>query len=176
MNRPLSLGAALVLTLLAACGTPVPTRAANRSLDSAPVPQLRSSSASANPRSEVGAALHANHELAVGVLWRDHVPASARRSTLGPALAAMRASASERWQAELRVRMLRDLYRVVSIRLDPSHGSATAVVLSKQTLVPSRLDGRARGAPVELEERARIELRRIGSPGRFLVWRLTLEQ
>ncbi len=72
--------------------------------------------------------------------------------------------------------MLSERYRIVSIRLDRSRRSATAVVVSEQKLVPSRLDGSARGGAVELEERARIELRRIGSPGRFLVWRLTLEQ
>jgi hypothetical protein len=176
MNRPLTLTATLALTLLGACGTPTSTRAVGASLARAIQPARRNPSALVNPRGEVRAALIANHELAVTVLWTDRVPAGAWRSTRGPALAAMRASANDRLRADLRVRTLDDGYRIVSIRLDPSETSATAVALSNQKLVPSRPDGRPRGRPLELEERARIELRRIGSSSRFLVWRLTLEQ
>ena len=177
MNRPLALAVILMPVLLGACGAPGATSAAgSESLATAIRPALRSASTPADPRGEVRAALRANHGLAVGVLWTNRLPAGARRSTRGPALAAMRASADERRDADLRVRMLSDSYRIVSIRLDPSHTSATAVVRSSQKLVPYRLDGRARGGPVALEERARIELRRIGSPSRFVVWRLTLEQ
>jgi hypothetical protein len=121
-------------------------------------------------------ALHANHELAVRALWTNHVPAAASESTRGPALAAMRVSAQGRENEHLRVRMMHDSYRIISIRLDPSYASATAVVQSNQKLVPSQLDGRRLGRPVELNERARIELHRIGSSSRFIVWRLTLQK
>ncbi len=130
-------------------------------------------SSAAKLRAEVVATLRANHELALRVLWTDRLPANARRSTAGPALAAMRASAAGREQARLRVRLLRDSYRIVSIRL--GRPALSAVVQSNQELLPSSLEGRALGQPVELDERARIELRRIGRSKRLVVWRLSLQ-
>jgi hypothetical protein len=70
--------------------------------------------------------------------------------------------------------MLHDDYRIISIRLDPSYASAVAVVQSTQKVVPSQLDGKPLGRSVELHERARLDLHRIGSSRSFVVWRLTL--
>ena len=128
----------------------------------------------ANLRHGVLTALRANHKLAVRVLWTNKVSADAMQSTRGPALAGIRASANDRQSKRFRVRMLHDDYRIISIRLDPSYASAVAVVQSTQKVVPSQLNGKPLGRSVELHERARIDLHRIGSSRSFVVWRLTL--
>jgi uncharacterized protein YceK len=122
----------------------------------------------------VRAALLANHHLAIRVLWTNRVPTSAVHSTRGSALAGMRASARDRQGRGVRVRMVHDDYRIVSIALGPSLASATAVAQSIQTVVPSHLDGRPLGRSVRLNERARIVLRRLGKSRSFVVWRITL--
>lgn len=125
-------------------------------------------------RAGVRAALLANHHLALRVLWTNHVPASAPRSTRGPALAGMSASAHDRQNRGVRVRMIRDRYRIASIAFGPSLAGATAVAQSIQTVVPSHLNGHPLGRSVRLNERARIVLRRLGTSNSFVVWRITL--
>jgi hypothetical protein len=125
-------------------------------------------------RAAVRAALLANHHLAIRVLWTNRVPSDATRSTRGPALAGIRASARDRQSRGVRVRMIRDNYRVASIVLDSSDAGATAVAQSIQTVVPSHLNGRPLGRSVRLNERARIVLRRLGTSKRFVVWNITL--
>lgn len=128
----------------------------------------------ADLRAGVAAALHANDKLAVQVLWTNRVLASASESTRGPALAGMRSSAQKRQKTKLRVRTLKDSTRIVSIALDPSYLSATAVVQSDERVTPSNLAGTPISKPIQLDERARIDLRRIGTSSRFVVWRLTV--
>jgi hypothetical protein len=125
-------------------------------------------------RTAVRMALAANHRLAIRVLWTNRLPANAARSTRGPALVGMRSSARDRQSRSVRVRMIRDDYRIASIRLGPSLVTATAVAQSIQTVVPSYLDGRPRGRSIQLHERARIVLRRLGTSGRFVVWSIAL--
>jgi hypothetical protein len=72
--------------------------------------------------------------------------------------------------------MLHDDDRIISIQLDPSYTSAIAVAQWNQTVAPSNLDGTRRGRTIQLHERARIVLHRIGSSRAFLVWKVTLVQ
>jgi uncharacterized protein YceK len=125
-------------------------------------------------RAEVRAALLANHHLAIQVLWTNRVPASALHSTRGPALAEMAASAKNRERKGIRVRMLHDVYRVLSIRLGATKMTATAFAEWDQRVVPSHPNGTPFGRAVLLRERARIELRRVDTPRSFVVWKVTL--
>jgi hypothetical protein len=122
----------------------------------------------------VVSAVDANHELSVQVLWTNRVPSTAARSTRGPALAAMRASAVQRQKQRVRVRMLHQTFRIVSIRFSASRGSATAVVLWNQDVAPSHLDGVRIGRAIAGHERASILLHRIGSASTFVVWKVDL--
>lgn len=124
----------------------------------------------------VRSALRANHDLSVRVLWSNRVPASARSSTAGPALSSLRAAAATRRARGIRVRMLKDDHRVLSVRLDPSYAQATAIVVDRQLVQPSRADGRPRGHTVRLVEQARYELHRLGSSQRFVVWKVRILQ
>lgn len=119
-------------------------------------------------------ALAANHRLAVKVLWTNRIPATAKRSTGGPALAELAASAKDRRTKRVRIRMIRDDYRITSITFGRTGASATAIAEWDQRVVPSHLDGRPFGRPVSLKEKARIELRRVADSGSFVVWRVTL--
>jgi len=125
-------------------------------------------------RAAVRTALAANHRLAIKVLWTNRIPVTAGQSTRGPALAELTASASDRAKKGVRVRMIRDDYRIISIRLAATRARATALAQWNQRVVPSHLDGTPRGRAVSLRERARVELRRVGSSQRFVVWRVTL--
>lgn len=122
----------------------------------------------------VRAALVANHRLVTKVLWTNRVPTSARNSTRGPALAALAASARDRSKKGIRVRMIRDVYRIVSVAIGATQTSAGAVAEWDQKVVPSHLDGTPLGRPVVLHERARIELRRANRAAPFFVWKVTL--
>lgn len=117
-------------------------------------------------------ALRENDRLSGHVLWSNRIPGWAPRSTRGPALAALRASAADRRRRGIRVRTLTSKLEVVSIYLDPSYTSATAMIRSVQRVRPYE-GGRPSGRAVKLDERARVELRRLGASDRFVVWRLT---
>ncbi len=122
----------------------------------------------------VRSALDRNRRLSVFVLWNNRIPAWAERSTRGPALTALRGAAEDRKKRGIRVRSLSDRFQIISIRLDPSYTHGTAIVRGHQRVRPYRRDGVPVGRPVELNERARIELRRIQATGRFVVWRVEL--
>jgi glucose/arabinose dehydrogenase len=122
------------------------------------------------------AALDANHKVSIFVLWHNRVPAWALRSTDGPALASLRSAAATRRSRGVRARLLSDRRRVVSLTLDPSYASATAVVVDRQRVQPSERNGKPLGRAVVLNERATYELRRIGSSRRFVVWRVVLSR
>ena len=125
-------------------------------------------------RAGVVAAVHANHELSVDVLWTNRIPSDAGKSTRGPALTALRASAAQREKQGVRVRMLHDTYRIISVRLNKARTTATAVAQSIQKLAPSHLNGKPLGRPIELNERASLLLHRLGSSRTFVVWKVDL--
>ncbi len=134
-----------------------------------------SDAASATARLEraVRAALTANEQLSARVLWLNELPADAARSTAGPALAELRASAAARRQAGLRVRLLSDRRQILSLALDPSYLRASALVLDHERLQRASLDGRPLGPVFALTERDRYELHRLDRQLRFVVWRVT---
>lgn len=125
-------------------------------------------------RMRVRSTLLANHRLAVRVLWTNRVPPNADRSTRGPALAEMRTSALGRERRGVRVRMLHDDYRIVSLVVDRSGRHATAVARSVQQVELTHLNGASLGKSVHLDERARIELHRVASSDGFVVWSISL--
>ena len=121
-------------------------------------------------------ALNENRRLSVYVLWNNTIPRWAKRSTRGPALASLRSAAQNRRNQVIRVRMLKNRREILSFRLDPSYVRATAIVLDRQRVRPSRRNGRPLGRAAMLNERARYELRRLGQSNRFVVWRVVLLQ
>jgi hypothetical protein len=125
-------------------------------------------------RAGVRAALAVNHKLAIKVLWTNRTPVTARQSTRGPAFAELAASAKDRAKKGVRVRMIRDDYRIISIGLDATNAHATVFAEWDQRVLPSHLNGTPRGPAVSLRERARIELRRVRNSKSFVVWRVTL--
>lgn len=122
----------------------------------------------------VRTALNDNRRLSIYVLWNNRVPPWAERSTRGPALASLRAAAQNRRARGVRVRVLKGRREVDSLRLEPSYVRATAIVVDRQRVQPSRRNGRPIGRVVALNERARYELRRVGQSARFIVWRVVL--
>jgi hypothetical protein len=125
-------------------------------------------------RQGVRTALAANHRLAIYVLWHNSLPHWASSSTRGPALSSLRQAGAAREKRGVRVRLSRDEYRVLSIRLDPSYTKAMAVARGTQRVRPYGLSGKPLGQTVLLDERARIELHRVGSSTRFVVWKVAL--
>ena len=121
--------------------------------------------------SAVRRALRENDRLSGHVLWFNRLPAWATRSTRGPALATLRQSAADRRARGIRIRTLASRLEITTIELDPSYTTATAVVRSIQRLRPYR-GGKPAGREIRLDERASVELRRVGSSGRFVVWRV----
>ncbi len=120
----------------------------------------------------VRTAINEDHRMSVRVLWTNAVPARPR-ATAGPALVVLRRSAAVRARRGIRVRVLSEQFRVVSIKLNPSYDRAIAVVYDPQRVRPFGRDGRPLGRPILLKERARLELRRLGSSTRFVVWKVT---
>jgi hypothetical protein len=116
-------------------------------------------------------ALQMNDRLSGHVLWFNRLPAWGTRSTRGPALATLRQSAADRRARGIRIRTLSSRLQITTIELDPSYTKATAVVRSIQRLRPYR-GGKPIGRAIGLDERANVELRRVGSSGRFVVWRV----
>ena len=116
-------------------------------------------------------ALRDNDRLSGDVLRTNRVPTWATRSTRGPALAALRKSAADRRERRIRIRTLSSNFEIISVDLDPSFASASALVRSRQRVRPYRA-GRPLGRAVELDERARVELHRLGESEQFVVWRL----
>jgi len=115
-------------------------------------------------------ALSENRRLSSYVLSNNKIPRWAERSTRGPALAGLRTAAADRRKRGIRVRLLSDRFQVVSIRLDPSYTRATAIARGHQRVRPHSLNGEPAGRSVELNEKARIELRRLGRTNHFVVW------
>ena len=162
---------ALVAGLVTGCGG-----SKHAAATSVPATTTASTSADAEAvlKRAVRDALNANHLLALRVLWQNSIPSSATRSTRGPALASLRTAAANRRHRGIRVKMLSDKYRVLSVQLDPSFATATAIARGLQRVQPYGRDGHPSGHAVSLNEKARIELHRLGSTNRFVVWKVTL--
>jgi hypothetical protein len=118
--------------------------------------------------------LNENRRLSIYVLWNNRIPPWAERSTRGPALASLRTAAQNRRNRGVRVRMLKGGREIRSVQLEQSYTRATAIVIDRQRVQPSRRNGRPIGRVVVLNERARYELRHIGQSDRFVVWRVVL--
>ena len=116
-------------------------------------------------------ALRDNDRLSGYVLGSNRIPVWATRSTRGPALATLRASAADRRKQGIQVRTLVSELEIDSIALDPSYTKATAVVRNIQRVRPYR-GGKPVGRAVDLNERAEVELRRLDTSARFVVWRV----
>ena len=122
-------------------------------------------------RLAVRAALRSNDQLSGVVLWTNRVPQDATKSTRGPALVELRKAAAHRLSKHLRIRTVSSNLQILSIKLDPSYARATAVIRSRQVVRPYRA-GASLGRTVKLDERARVELHRLGSKTTFVVWRV----
>jgi hypothetical protein len=183
--KRIALVSALAL-VLAGCGnggrrsSPLTQQSLSSATSTATAPTTSSESvvtkrtAHATVRDAVRAALAANHSLAIRVLWTNEIPLAARRSTRGPALAEMAASAKDRQNKGIRVRMIHDDYRIISIVFGAAKTTASAMAEWDQRVVPSHLDGTPLGRPVTLHERARIQVRRAGASRNFVVWKVML--
>lgn len=144
------------------------------STDSPSVPQTTAAAEAPDPRAELERAaidaVEANARLAQHVAWTNRVPASATESTRGAALSNMRYAAAQNARAGLRVRTIDARTRVISVRVDPSFGRATARAVATQRLKVFR---RGREPQTRtLTERVTITLKRVGQaePPRFVVW------
>jgi len=165
--------ALLLLALLAA--TTAGCNGGNEKVATQPSPTTTSTQTSeAVLKQAVRTALNGNRRLSIYVLWNNRIPPWAERSTRGPALAGLRTAAADRKKRGIRVRLLSDRFEIVSIRLDPSYATATAIARGRQHVRPYRLNGKPIGRSVELNEKARIDLRRVGHTNRFVVWRVKL--
>ena len=122
-------------------------------------------------RLAVRTALRSNDQLSGRVLWTNRVPQDATKSTRGPALVELRKAAAQRLSKDLRIRTVSSNLQILSIKLDPSYARATAVIRSRQVVRPYRA-GAPLGRTVKLDERARVELHRLGSKTTFVVWRV----
>jgi hypothetical protein len=169
-----------VVRIIAVCSSVVVAGCSSGSHDSATRSTSTVSTASTNPAESLlraaRSALQENHRVSVFVLWHNQLPADASRSTGGPALASLRSAAATRRARGVRVRLLADVRRVLSLRLDPSYTKATASVVDRQRVQPSGRDGRRLGRAVLLNERATYELRRVDRTSRFVVWRVVLKR
>lgn len=116
-------------------------------------------------------AVRADHRMSVRVLWSNAIPARPP-ATAGPALASLRRSVADRRRRGIRVRLVSERFQIVSVRLDPSYTRATAVVSDFQRAQPYGRDGRPLGRAVVLDERVTLDLRRVGSSTRFVVWKV----
>jgi hypothetical protein len=170
MKRPLAI-TVIALVLLAGCGsgkrtTPTVTSHATTAADS-------TQASPAVLQNAVRRAIEDDHRMSVRVLWTNDVPRHPT-ATAGPALANLRSSAAERRRRHVRVRLLSERFRILRIDLDPSYASATATVLDVQRVQRSHGNGKPRGKPVRLVERAHLVLRRSGTEPRFMVWKVTV--
>jgi hypothetical protein len=161
--------AILLLALLAAIAAGCD--GGNDQVATQPPPTTTSETEAAALERAVRRALRENDQLSGYVLWNNRVPTWATRSTRGPALATLRRSAADRRKRGIRVRTLETRLQITSVKLDPSYTKATAVVRSVQRVRPHQ-GGKPIGRAVELDERAKVELRRLDSSSRFVVWRV----
>ena len=118
-------------------------------------------------------ALRKNYQLSGYVLWHNAVPASAQESTRGPALAGLRASATQRRESGIRIKPITGRLTIVSVSIDPSFAKATAMTVATGRVRPYE-GGKAEPRTISVRERARVQLRRLGTAKKFVVWKVTV--
>lgn len=118
-------------------------------------------------------AVHQNSRLSEYVLWHNRLPRWASQSTRGRALHEIRKSIADRQKRRLRIKTLSRDVHVLGIRLDPSFTRASADVRQRGRVSLYRRGARL-GRPLRLNEHAHVELRRLGSDDRFVVWEVRL--
>jgi len=169
-TRPLVLLAA-VAALAAGCGG----ARGNTAATTATTPGTDATAARLSAetlRAGVRVAISANVHLSTYVLWHNRIPAWATQSTQGPALKSLRSSAATRRKQGIQIKNLSGGYTISAITLAPSYATATAIVKSHQRVAPYKA-GRRLGRAITEDDHARIQLRRIGSSRRFVVWQVT---
>jgi hypothetical protein len=118
-------------------------------------------------------ALRKNYELSGYVLWHNAVPAGAQQSTRGPALEALQASAAQRRKSGIRIKPITGRLTIVSVSIDPSFAKATATTVASGRVRPYE-GGKAEPRTISVHERARVQLRRLGTARKFVVWKVTV--
>jgi hypothetical protein len=164
LRLPLALAAAVVLASCGGSDAPHSGSSSKTDTTTQPDPRTRLEQAARE-------AIQRDYMDGVRSLWTNHV-AARPVATDGPALAQVRRSVANRRKRGIRVRMLSDRLRIESVRLDPSYERATALVVAHQRVLPSDRNGRPLGRLVVLNERARLDLRRVGRSDRFVVWKV----
>lgn len=168
-----SIAIVLALTLVSSgcsSGTTHPTASSLRSTTST---ANRPTTPTAALEQAVRRAVKESHHLSVEALWTNRVPANPPASG-GPALASLRRSVAQRRRAGVRVRTLSERFRIVSVHLDPSYTTATAIVLDDERVQPTYTNGRPRGKAVTLHEHVHLDLRRVDDAEHFKVWKVVL--
>lgn len=118
-------------------------------------------------------ALQQNYQLSGYVLWHNAVPASAQQSTRGPALTALRISATQRRKSGIRIKPITGRLTIVSVLIDPSFAKATAMTVASGRVRPYE-GGKAEPRTISIHERVRVQLRRLGASKKFVVWKVTV--
>jgi hypothetical protein len=165
-TRPLLL-LATVAALAAGCGGTSGKGAATSMSTDAKATSAQTSEASL--KAGVRAAIGANVQLSLYVLWHNHVPGWATRSTRGPALKALHSAAATRRKQGIQIKNLSGHYTIVSISLAPSYSTATAVVRDTRRVAPFR-NGHRLGKAIVGTDHSRVQLHRVGNTHRFIVW------
>ncbi len=155
------LAAALALCTIAAPAAEAGSTAAN----GAPVTRARL-------LTQARAAIHADHKLSVAVLWTNAVPKK-QNATAGPALTSLRQAAADRKRRGIRIRLVSERFRILTLRLDTTYTTATATISDRQVVRPYHAKGGPLGKPITLDEHARLTLHRVGRSSRFVVWKVS---
>lgn len=159
---------ATVAVLNAGCGSSAGTNAANATETKSTATQI----STATLKTGVRAALNANLELSLYVLWHNRIPVWATGSTRGPALQALRSAATTRRQQGIQIKNLSGRQTIVSITLAPSYSTAIAVVRDQRRVAPYK-SGHRLGKAITGTENSRVQLHRLGNTRRFVVWRVS---
>jgi hypothetical protein len=162
-------GIAICVLVISACGGKTAGRTTSSTTRSATAARPAISD---TLKAAVRTSLSAYHRLSVRSLWSNAV-GSHPAAIAGRALSDLRKALAQRRQRGVRVRLLSDQFHIVSIHLDPSFTTATALVADPQRVRPYGYDGRPLGRAVSLDEHARIELHRVNQGLRFVVWKVS---
>jgi hypothetical protein len=166
-TRPLLLLVAVAVAALAAgCGGSNGSVAATSTTDTRATSTQTSEAAL---KGAVRAALASNLKLSLYVLWHNEVPPWATGSTRGPALKALRTAAAARRRQGIQIKNLRGHSTIISIQLAPSYTSATAEVRDTRSVAPYKR-GHRLGRAIVGTDHSRVQLRRVGTAERFIVW------
>ena len=141
MRSTAAIGGVLLALVAAACG------------GSSASPPTQPSTARVGTSSDPTAALdlavrrtlRENYQLSSYVLWHNVLPLDARRSTRGPALAALRNAAAQRRKSGIQIRPVTGRLTIASVVVDPSFTRATAMTVASGRVRPfSGCSGRSR--------------------------------